>query len=96
MFKKFPIPNKDAQWIAYCSCCDEWELFVSRGGYNNGGIEHCYTCGNEKETRRMKEEDIKDMILSSWSHWQKFPKYPYDWHALTEDEKWKILGLNQS
>jgi hypothetical protein len=86
-----PIPGKDAQWARLCNHCDDMTLFVSRCGFRNNGIEHCYTCGNERKTTGMKESDIKQMITSSWAHWQKFPLFPYNWHEFSEEEKLKIL-----
>lgn len=92
--KKFPIPGKDAHWSGFCHNCKDLTSFASRGGFRNGGAEHCYECGHEQETKGIKEEDIKRMVISSKYHWQKFPLIPYNWHELTEAEKWKVLGLN--
>jgi hypothetical protein len=89
-----PVPGEDAHWIALCRGCNEFDSFASRGGFKNGGVEHCYGCGLERESKGYKEEDIKRMVISSWCHWKKFPLIPYNWHELTEEEKWKILGLN--
>lgn len=68
------------------------ELFVSRGGFCKGGIEHCYRCGDEKETKGVSEEDIASTILSSLSHWRKWKPIPYDWHTWTEEEKLTFLA----
>lgn len=90
-----PIPGKDAQWLALCKHCDDTELFASRGGFKTGGIEHCYGCGNEKTTTGIKETDIERIKRSCRFHWEKFPIFPYNWHTLTEEEKWKILGTKK-
>lgn len=91
MTMKIPTPGKDGLWIALCRHCDDMELFVTRGGFRNGGIEHCYRCGNERTTTGMNEEDIKRNIISSWCHWQKWKPIPYNWHTLDEDQKLKLL-----
>jgi hypothetical protein len=57
----------------------------------NGTIDHCYSCGLEKPLTGIKEANIKDMKVSSWAHWQKYPLIPYNWHTLTEDQKMEIL-----
>jgi hypothetical protein len=84
-----PVPGVDGQYIAYCPRCDDSELFATRGGFT--GVEHCYGCGLEKEVRGLKQRDIDGLILSSWSHWQRWPLLPYNWHEKTEEEKMKIL-----
>lgn len=87
-----PIPGEDAQWAAICPNCD-MTIFVSRGGFKNGGIEHCYECGLEKETKGITENGMKRMIMSSKHHWEKYQLLPYDWHTLTEEMKWTLLGF---
>jgi hypothetical protein len=88
----YPISGKDAQWLANCSHCNDMELFVSRSGLKNGGIEHCNRCGLERLTNGFKQTDINRMLVSSKIHWFKYPKFPYNWHELTEDQHWEILG----
>ena len=91
-----PIPGLDATWIAYCPQCGDWEMFASRGGHFLGGIEHCYNCGHEQETKGLREEDIENTIRACQSSWsrKKKPLIPYNWHTLTEEERWKVLGMN--
>lgn len=91
-----PIPGKDAQWIGYCPKCDDSELHASRGGFRNGGIQHCYGCGHEREIKGFKECDIKSMVLSNKYHWQKYPLLPFNWHLLSESQKWSLLSPKSS
>jgi hypothetical protein len=88
---RYPIPKKDATWIGYCPQCKDYELLASKGGYRNGGIEHCFTCGFEKETIGHSEESMKYSIWLSENQMET----PYDWHFLTEGQKWKELGMNK-
>lgn len=90
-----PVPGEDAIWIAECKHCDDMTQFVSRGGFRNDGIEHCYTCGNEKRTRGIRQDDIDRMITSAWCHWQKHPLVPYNWHELSEEAKWEVLNCTK-
>ena len=92
---KYPIGGKDAQWIGYCDECDDYELQVSRGGFYNGGITHCYCCGKEKKTKGFRAEDIESMKLSCKFHWRKYPVIPYNWHKLTEEKRKKLNERNQ-
>lgn len=104
-FKKatsnYPIPGEDAQWLAWCDTCKEYELHVSRGGFQNGKIDHCYCCGTEKELKGFKKSDIDQMKISSKWHWLKitgkpnYPKLPYDWHKLSESKKFSLLRINK-
>ena len=94
LFEKRPQRGKDAQYIAYCHHCDDYELHASRGGFRNGGITHCYYCGFEKETQGFRQDDIDGMIISSSVHWRKFPKIPYHWHKFTEQQKQEVLNGN--
>ena len=91
LIKNKPIAGLDAQWIGFCSQCNEYELQVSRNGLKNGSITHCYFCGKEKETSGFKEEDINWLKLSCKYHWQKYPIIPYNWHELKEEQKKNIL-----
>src|ERR1035438_9150769 len=93
LWHSHPVPGKDAIWLAFCKHCgdDDMQLFVSRGGYKDGGVEHCYICGTERKTTGVKEEYIARGILSTWCHWQKYSIFPYNWHRLTEAEKHKLL-----
>jgi len=86
-----PVPGEDAQWIALCDACQEMTLHVTRGGFYNGGIDHCYTCGKEKELTGFRQDDIDRMKTSCWCHWQKYPLCPYNWHQQTEEQKLNIL-----
>jgi hypothetical protein len=86
-----PVPNKDAQWLAFCDICDDRTLYASVNGFKTGGTEHCHGCGNRRETKGMQESDIQRMIISSWCHWQKHAIIPYDWHTKSEKQKMKIL-----
>ena len=88
-----PTPGKDAQWIANCSTCDDMELHVSRGGLRNDGITHCYGCGREKTTEGFKQDQIDRLVLSCKFHWQEYPIIPYNWHELTESQRWNVLGM---
>ena len=92
---RYPVSGKDAHWLGYCPNCNNLTSKASRYGYCNGGVEHCYDCGRERETIGIREDDIKRGILSSKLHWQKFPKIPYNWHELSENERWAILGMKK-
>jgi hypothetical protein len=56
------------------------------------GVQHCYGCGIEKPLKGFK--DIERMVISSKHHWRKHKPLPYNWHTLTEEQKWKALGMN--
>jgi hypothetical protein len=90
-----PVPGKDAHWAGYCPNCQDMESCASRGGFYQDGREcvvHCYTCGHEWA---MKIISTYDMVRSSYFHWKKWPRIPYNWHELPEEQRWKILGINQ-
>lgn len=55
------------------------------------GVEHCYGCGFERPVRGFNNKDIPALVLSSWSHWQKYSPLPYNWHEQDEDTKMKFL-----
>lgn len=87
-----PVPGIDANFHLYCRTCDSSEMHSSRGGYRIGGVLHCYTCGTETEINTIPvNSTAEEMITSSWAHWLKFPRIPYNWHELSEPERWSIL-----
>lgn len=94
--KTKPVIGYDARWAAFCIKCKDLESMASKGGFKNGGIGHCYTCGNEQTIKGFDESDIHRIILASKYHWLKYPLIPYDWHKLSEQERWNILGVNSS
>lgn len=88
-----PIPGIDAHFNQWCSVCGSSESHASRGGYKIGGTLHCYTCGTETEIKTIPvNTSAGEMIASSFAHWQRFPRIPYNWHELTETQRWAILG----
>jgi hypothetical protein len=88
-----PTPGRDAQWLAFCPACDESELCVSVGGLRDGGVCQCYMCGTRRKVKGLSQVEIDRMILSCQQHWKKFPVLPLDWHLLSEDDKWRHLGI---
>ena len=58
-----------------------------------GGVQHCYGCGHERELTGISQKDIDRMVLSDALHWRKYPLLPYNWHTLSEEVKWQVLGM---
>lgn len=88
-----PIPGLDAHFLQWCPVCDSFESHASRGGYKIGGTLHCYTCGTETDITTIPvNSSAQEMITSSFAHWLKYPRIPYNWHELSEKERFYILG----
>ena len=90
-----PVGGVDAHWAGFCEKCKDLTSKASRGGFKVGGIEHCYECGHEQETKGINQREIDRMVLFSRFHWEKWPAIPYNWHELTEEQRWKVLDMNQ-
>lgn len=82
----YPISNKDFQWVATCSNCDSMTLHVSRKN-----LQHCYSCGKEIKLIGISPIEINRMRVSSSVHWEKYPKLPYNYYKLNEEQRWKVL-----
>ncbi|MBD3404677.1 MAG: hypothetical protein GF411_00910 [Candidatus Lokiarchaeota archaeon] len=85
-----PVPGVDFRYLKNCDACGDFGIQVTRGGRH--GVQHCESCGNEIPVPDFTKEQTKYFILSSWSHWMSYPLIPYNWHELSEEKKWKILG----
>src|SRR5581483_1389404 len=88
---RYPVSGKDAVWLENCTLCNDMTLHVSCDGLQNGNIKHCYTCGFETQIKGFNDTSIRNLINKAEVHWIKYPKYPYNWHKLSEKEKWAII-----
>jgi len=92
-----PVPGKDAEWVAHCDVCavkdrdSSFTSHVSRGGYFNGGVDHCYECGTEKVITGHQRKSIDSSIKTCKYRWLYYPRLPYNWHLLSEEERLAIL-----
>ena len=84
-----PIPDVDIRFAASCLSCNRVSCHATRGG--RYGVKHCYHCGDESPMFKLSEEQWRDSLLHSWSHWQDYPRLPYNWHTLPEAKRLEIL-----
>jgi hypothetical protein len=87
----YPVSGKDARWIQRCPRCETWTSHASRHGFATMCLVHCYECGYERAEAGHSAESVKSGIVSAAAHWQKYPVIPYNWHTLSEKERWAIL-----
>ena len=87
-----PVMGWDAHWLESCDFCKgELVMHASRGGYREGGTKHCYSCGAESLLRIPCNATRHSMVNHSLSHWLGHPRIPYNWHRLTEEQRFAIL-----
>ncbi len=89
--KNKPAPGLDGRWFGNCPRCQDMTGHASRGGLQPPGKSHCYECGLERPMFKMKVEESKRMATDAWAHWRRFPIIPYNWHQLSESERWTVL-----
>lgn len=92
-----PVPGLDFEFLALCRVCydrnrdDDCHLHTSRYGKQSC---MCHGCGNWREFN-FTEQQLHDLRLSSWSHWQGWKPTPYSWPTWTEEQKQEWLNTNK-